>query len=280
MTPEEEKVVMVIIIFIIAAVTIYIELRIRKSGFGKKVSSSRFKKDQAYNAVHTTKAVRNKLKADRVNTLKADYMITRAESAFEDRDYDSCIDLCRQSREMLLRSKKEGDIIPADEPPEPKSSYAAASQRAPEGPPAAGVSSPAQLQANFELKAARADIESFTGDNGIRQRASQLVADAERHFNAKDFQKSLSSSFRARKLMSGEAVEEKPAPGGTERIGKAEAAPKQADNRCEACGAANEPEDIFCHSCGKQLRSRKCASCGADLKGYEKFCRKCGKPAQ
>jgi len=280
MVSDEEKVILFAVVVVIAVVVVYLELRIRKIGFGKKVSSSRIRKDQAFNALHTTKAVRNKLKIDRVDTIKADYMVERAEGAYEDRDYDSCINICKRAREELLKSKHSGNTLPEEPTAGSKAPYANAGQSETPRVPAAGVDSPALLQARFELKAARADLDTFSGDGGIRQRASQLIADAEKQFEARDYQKCLSASFRARKLMSGEEVDIKPAAKEPEKTEGPKEAAKPSENKCGSCGTLYEPDDIFCHSCGKSLRTVKCASCGADLKGYEKFCRKCGKLVQ
>lgn len=280
MVSEEEKIISVVITVIIAVAVIYLELRLRRIGIGKKVTNARLNKDHAFNALHTTKAVRNKLKIDRVNTIKADYMVQRAQDCFDDHDYEACTDLCKQAREELLRSKREGNIV-AEPAAEPKSYPETAVQNEPAKTSAAGVDNTAQLQAKFELKAAKTDLGAFVGDAGVKNRASQLVEEADRNFNASDYKKSLSCSFRARKLLSGESLEDKPSMKDTERIGKTDGlSPKPSGNRCESCGAENEPEDAFCHSCGKQLKLSKCPSCGADLKGYEKFCRKCGKPTQ
>lgn len=285
MTPDEEKIVLLIVILIVALVTIYIELRIRKMGIGKKVVSSRVMKDQAYNALHTTKAVRNKLRMDQVNTMKADYIIQKAETAFEDSDYESCTKACRQAREELLRSKREGGMSAEAESPVAAiaAKVEAEGARQAEAPriQAAGVDNSALLQAKFELKAAKADLEAFSGDEGLRKRASQLVEEAEKQLNTPDYQRSLSASFRARKLLSGEPLEEKAASSAPEPAKEPEELTKETEEgECGSCGAPLEPDDIFCHACGAPVNPGECSYCGAEMKGNEKFCRKCGKPAQ
>jgi Arc/MetJ-type ribon-helix-helix transcriptional regulator len=273
-----QEIVLMIFIVAMAALTIYAELRIRKVGIGKKVSASRMKKDQAYNTLHTTKAVRNKLKIDRMDTLKADYMIQRAEDALDSGNWQSCDELCRKAREELLKSRRMGSTAAASKPSvleeaveesEPEDEPIPAPVRADAG----GVGNTGKLQANFELKAAKSDLDRFAGDSADREKASQLMEEAERQFEANEFQKSLSCSFKARKVLSGEKIEEPlekecPSP---------EEAKVKAALRCKKCGAPNEPEDAFCHACGSPLKLTKCPNCGAELKGFEKFCRKCGK---
>ena len=278
---QEETVIAIIIVAIFAGVTFYLEMRVRKLGIGKKVSSSRMKKDQAYNTLHTTKAVRNKMKIDRMDTLKADYMIQRAEDALDSGNWQSCDELCRKAREELLKSKRTGSAAAASTPTvleeaveesEPEDEPIPAPVRA----DAAAVGNTGKLQANFELKAAKGDLDRFTGDSSDREKATQLVEEAERQFEANEFQKSLSCSFKARKVLSGEKIEEpleKECPNPVETKVKAALT-------CKKCGAPNEPEDAFCHSCGTPLILTKCPHCGAELKGFEKFCRKCGKALQ
>lgn len=286
---EDERNILIIIVLIIAAATIYIELRIRRMGVGKKYVASRAKKDQAFNSLHTTKAVRNKLKMDRVNTLKADYMIQRAESAMESGDYEDAMEVCHRAREELLRCKREGDVTPEAEPAQTESEEEEIPLAAAAVPLSRRVKQPEtgsslRLQANFELKAARDDIDAFSGDSSVRESSAQLIFDAERLFETEEYQKSLSNSFRARKMLSGEPIEKEAKPAGEMRIEP----PKKADEvivkpavgRCNKCGAAFDDNDIFCHACGNPLRPMECAYCGAELKGFEKFCRKCGRPVQ
>lgn len=58
--------------------------------------------------------------------------------------------------------------------------------------------------------------------------------------------------------------------------------------RCPACGAAMEPESLFCTNCGAQMPRPQpqtapntpsfCAHCGAKLHPESKFCTSCGTP--
>lgn len=297
---DNDKMILLVVILIVAAITIYAELRIRKIGVGKKYSTTRFKKDQAFNALHTTRAVRNKLRNERVDTAKADYMIQRAEFALNSNDHDSCIDLCQRAREELIKNKQEGSVTA-----EPESSgddeeiILPTARTAAQVPMSRRVKAPEksfdtlQLQAKFELRAAQGDIDTYSGDSNIRQKASQFIDESQRHMDAGEYQKSLSDSFKARKLLSGEPL--------ADRVGETrepmvveEGAKKELDlletpveddwkpsspiaGKCKKCGAEYDTDDVFCHFCGSPLKAMKCPSCGAELKGIEKFCRKCGR---
>jgi hypothetical protein len=293
-----EQLTLLAIIIVICAVTMYFELKMRKVGIGKKYVSSRVKKDQAYNALHTTRAVRNRLKTDRIDTAKADYIIQRAESALNTGDSDSCIDLCQRAREELLKSKREGNVVASsdelDEGEEiaPRKTQAAASVSRKVRADSKSVDS-LQLQAKFNLKVAMDNMDTFSGETGERQRAAQFIEGSQRHFDTGEFQKSLSDSFKARKILSGEPLEDNvgetktpmPEEEGAEKEMTMLEKPVEEDwqpsapvkGTCKKCGTAYDADDVFCHYCGSPLRAMKCPHCGAELKGIEKFCRKCGK---
>jgi hypothetical protein len=297
---DNEKMILLVVILIVAIITIYAELRIRKIGVGKKYSTSRFKKDQAFNALHTTRAVRSKLRAEQIDTAKADYMIQRAESALNSNDHDSCIDLCQRAREELIKNKREGYVTAESESPGGDEEVILPTAQTTAALPASRAVKPPeksvdtlQLQAKFELKAAQGDLDTYSGDSNIRQKASQFIDESQRHMDAGEYQKSLSDSFKARKLLSGEPL--------TDRVGETrepmvveEGAKKELDmletpvvddwapssqiaGKCKKCGTEYDADDVFCHFCGNPLKAMKCPNCGASLKGIEKFCRKCGK---
>jgi Double zinc ribbon len=297
---DSDKTILLVVILIVAIITIYAELRIRKIGVGKKYSANRFKKDQAFNALHTTKAIRNKLRAERVDTAKADYMIQRAESALNSNEHDSCIDLCQRAREELIKKKQEGTFTAEPEstvndgdfklPTEMNDAPIPATRRVKTQEKSVDT---LQLQAKFELRAAQGDLDTFSGDSDVRQKASQFIDESQRHMDAGEYQKSLSDSFKARRLISGEPLPDKI--GETrEPMAVEEGAAKELEmietpvdgewepssqiiGKCKKCGTEYDADDVFCHFCGSPLKAKKCPSCGAELKGIEKFCRKCGK---
>lgn len=297
----DEKMILMAILIVVFVVTIYLELRLRKVKLGKRIVSSKVKKDQAFNSLHTTKAVRNKLKIERIDTLKADYMIQRAEDALESGEADACIDLCQKARDDLLKSKRAGagaapEALASDERDEVLPSVAAAgatTRRLRNEPkPVDNL----MLQARFELKIAKDDLDTYSGDSDVKQKAASLIEEAERHMDAGEYQKSLSNSFKVRKMLSGEVEEEKaPTTDKVRPRAEEEGAQKEMillekaveedwepsaalKGTCKGCGTAYDADDVFCHYCGKPLKAMKCPHCGADLKGIEKYCRKCGKP--
>jgi len=106
----------------------------------------------------------------------------------------------------------------------------------------------------------------------------KLIEEADGLFEAKNYQKSLSISFRARKILCGELEEEtdQAAEVVPEEVEKAEKQGGEISECCLACGATVAEEDLFCGLCGSPVKERKCTSCGASLKSGDTFCRKCG----
>lgn len=47
---------------------------------------------------------------------------------------------------------------------------------------------------------------------------------------------------------------------------------------CPNCGAAIEPDADFCETCRHYIRKDVCSFCGAKLTGHEAFCPECGSP--
>lgn len=47
---------------------------------------------------------------------------------------------------------------------------------------------------------------------------------------------------------------------------------------CPNCGAALEPDADFCETCRHYIRTDVCSFCGAHLTGHEAFCPECGSP--
>ena len=45
--------------------------------------------------------------------------------------------------------------------------------------------------------------------------------------------------------------------------------------KCPHCGALNEPEALFCASCGNPIGKSTCPNCGADLDPDSDFCETC-----
>jgi len=276
-------------------IALFLELRyIKKKGIRKKFMSKRIKekerelkKDRAFNALHTAKLLRNRLNTNGIDTRKAQYMIDKADTALSYGDYESCAEMCRVAKEELLKCKHSGILTDRDEEKTidmmtDKGIKTKGSVLESDSEEArkfmAGVGSDLFLQSKFELNAAKGDLTLFDGPTDERKRASQLIEEADGLFEAKNYQKSLSISFRARKILCGELEEEtdQAAEVVPEEVEKAEKQGGEISECCLACGATVAEEDLFCGLCGSPVKERKCTSCGASLKSGDTFCRKCG----
>lgn len=286
-----EKVVLVAILAVVAGVVMYFEWRfMRNRGIGRKIAESATKKDRAFNALLTTKAIRNKLRTQNYDTLKADYIIQKAQDANESGDYDSCIESCTRAREELMRCKQGGRMAVgtygADDGAfgaAPDSNSGANRERKLKMPPR--PKEDPSLPARFELRTAKDDLEAFTGDAETRTSAAALISQAEKHLEAKEYDKALSCAFKAKKLLSGEPIKQEraepyerisPAPSKPQEISQPAAQAEMPRLECPSCGSPAEQGDAFCGQCGTPIGDRECASCGAKLKPTDKFCRKCG----
>jgi len=288
---DVEKAILIAILSIIAGVVMYFEWRFMRSrGVGRKIAESASKKDKAFNALLTTKAVRNKLRSQNYDTLKADYIIQKAQDANESGDYDSCIASCARAREELMKAKQEGILSP-ESSGSIDSILSATAEDEPDSGHARKLKMPSRpkedpsLPARFELRTAKDDLESFTGPSHVRDSAAALIGDAEKHLEAKDYAKALSCSFKAKKMLSGESEKEERAES-LERIpipSPAKETPPPPDHvgeerlKCPSCGYQIEQGDVFCGQCGMPVSEKKCPSCGAKLRPSDKFCRKCGR---
>ncbi|HDP97024.1 MAG TPA: zinc ribbon domain-containing protein [Euryarchaeota archaeon] len=264
-----ERTALFIIILIIFFIVLLIEFKfIRRKDIKRRIPTVSMEKDRAFNALHTSKAVRNKLKTEGYDVLKAEYMIDKADSAFASRQYAVCIDLCDKAKGELIRCRREGAVF-ADRDQLDDSDKVEHHNR-PERPrdemkEVVRTGGGLFLQARFELNAARDELDKFEGSAEERDSATELISDAERLFDSGEYQKALSASFKARKIISGEVEPD---------LDAQEARP--GGKSCPSCGEKISEGDQFCFACGCALKERKCSSCGAEMRGSDRFCRKCG----
>lgn len=267
---EAEQTALLIIVVILFLIVLLIEFKFfRKKDRTRKVPSASMERDRAFNAMHTAKAVRNKLKAEGYEVLKAEYMIEKADSAFASRQYAICMDFCDKAKDELIKCRREGAVF--SDTDETASSETDDAEGRPEMHPdevkeVVRTSGGLYLQARFELTAAKDELQKFDGADDKRASATDHVSEAERLFDSGEYQKSLSSSFKARKILSGE--------GEVEPDAQAEA--MAAIKKCPNCSEAISEGDLFCFACGCSLRERRCSSCGAEMRSTDKFCRICG----
>jgi len=274
---ETDKIVVLIVILIVFSIALYIEFKyIRGRGARRRAANreATLKKDRAFNTLHTARAIRNKLRSQGFDTTKAGYMIDKANESLDVRDYESCLKLSEKAKQELMRCQQQGTMAPEEESSgldleideTDRISKMTQDQTAKAAVKTGGG---LYLQSKFELNAAKDELLSFEGTGDLKEKVKKLIDESAKLFEKGEYQGSLSCSFKARKILSGEEV--------STEVEETDIKEVEADtNSCPNCGSEIDPDDQFCGSCGGSLNEKKCNSCGAVLQPKDTFCRKCG----
>lgn len=296
-----EKYILIAILAIVMIFVVFFELRIIR-GKNKEVMKIRQKKDEAYNAIHTTSKVMVFMQGQGRDTSVTQRYLNSARQALDRNDFEKCMDLCEKGREELTNpsgSKAKPSVFQdALEGDEEKDKFEDVAESILSGKSRAGQSSrdeysgtklstdkdPNYLGAKFEISAAKGDLGRAVHrglDTGVAQ---DLVSQAESEYSVGNYTKALSLALKARKSIgAGSSTEtiklktrrvEPEEPEAEPALDESSSAPEAL---CHICGAPVEPDDTFCHKCGnKVLKERKCPSCGVKPRPTDMFCRKCG----
>ncbi len=285
---------------------VYFELKILRSK-SKEVRRATFVKDEAFNAVLTTRSVIVSLQRQGVNTDKAQRLIDEAKLALERGDYRSCKDICDRAKTELTNpgkteAPKKTRALRASATAEESDPERDALVRMADEIVASGDSGKTSdlytgtklqsdpdgnyLSAKFEINKAKANIQDAYDRGENTSVAQSHLTDAQKAFAAGSYTKALSLAIKSRKSVNevadGEAIKLKKSPesnDGEERYAEtpAEETSEEPASECHSCGAILDEDDTFCHKCGTRVEfERECAGCGATAKAEDTFCRKCG----
>jgi hypothetical protein len=301
-----EKFILIVVLAVLMLFVVYFELRIlrRKSKESKRVA---FVKDEAFNAVLTTRSVIVALQRQGTNTDKAQRLVDEAKLALQRGEYRTCKDICDQAKTELTNPGK------SEAPKKTRALKTAASNE--EAEPerdalvrmadeiiATGDSRKTSelytgtrlqsdkdgnyLSSKFEINTAKVNIQSACDRGEDASVAQKLLADAEKAFAAGSYTKALSLAIKSRKSVNQVAEEEaiklKKNPESEDEEERdaetpAEETSEEPPGECGSCGAALDADDAFCHKCGARVEfERECAGCGTIAKAEDTFCRKCG----
>lgn len=303
---SDEKLLLLAILVVVMIVVVLFEMRVMRKK-SKEVQRIGQRKDEAYNAILTTKSVMHSLSNQGRSTGNASMLLERAKTAMNNNNFDKCVDLCSQARKELTKPSSEPNAIePAGEddggdrleevaenilsegmaPPADVESYKGTKlNRAAEGN---------YLGAKFEMTAAKADISRAAKAGTEVSEAETLFAQAETSYTAGNYDKALSFAVRARRSLNpdgskeairlrkvsakaGSEPEPEPEPDSEPEVYDVEEEKTPSGFPCPKCGKLLEPTDVFCGNCGARLsKERACESCGAKAKPKDTFCRKCG----
>jgi hypothetical protein len=300
---ETERLILVAILAGLMLFVVFFELRVMRSK-SKEVRIASQRKDEAFNAVLTTRSVMNSVRNRGGKVGNAPAILDLAKEALNRGNYDSCISYCDKAKSEIVTPKRtlKGAPEPEDED-EPGGDLeakerleavaenivskrsAAAEGDSYKGTKLTGPKEGNYLGAKFEISTAKSDIARAAKSHLETSSAEGLLVEAEAAYTAGDYDKALSLAVRSRKAIGSEPEEEViPLRGENERPAPAEPKvfdveePKAPGARlCPVCAADVEPEDMFCPKCGAKVpKKRVCPACGAKPKSTDSFCRKCG----
>jgi len=285
---DQEQLILVAILAALMLVVVFFELRYmrkrRKSKVTLRVDQI---KDEAYNAIHTTRRVINMIQGRGGDTRAAQSILEEAKYALQRGEHAEAIRLARNAREALTHPNEPapagGPSSALEKVAEEVLSTPGDSRDLYSGTKLPDEQTGSYLSAQFELNGAREDVKKAVIAGRDVSSAQNLLAEADTAFEQGNYTKVLSLAVRARKTMGmGGAIETIPlkAPEPDE---VAEEPPPQARDRhhrsniCTKCGEPLEKGDAFCGKCGTRvIQERTCENCGARARPVDKFCRKCG----
>jgi hypothetical protein len=302
-----DKLILLVALALLMIFVVYFELKIlrRKSKEARRVSVI---KDDAFNAVLTTRSVIVSLQRQGANTDKAQRLVDEAKMALQRGEYRACKDICDQAKTELtnpgrseMTSKKTRALKAAapDEEAEPERDAfvrmaddivaSGDSRRTDEQYAGTRLRSDPDgnyLSAKFEINKASANIKDASDRGDDASVARSLLADAEKAFAAGSYTKALSLAIKSRKSVNEIAEEEAiklrtdaGSEDGEEHDAETSAAETSEEPtlECRSCGSVLDEDDAFCHKCGTRVEfERECAGCGTTAKMEDTFCRKCG----
>jgi len=301
-----EKLILLVILAAVMLFVVYFELKILRSK-SKEARRAALVKDEAFNAVLTTRSVIVALQRQGTNTDKAQRLVDEAKRALQRGEYRTCKDICDQAKTELTNPgksetpKKTRALKTAapDEEAEPerdalvrmadeiigsgdsrKTSELYAGTRLQSGPDGN------YLSAKFEINTAKVNIQDALDRGEDASVAQNLLTDAEKAFAAGSYTKALSLAIKSRKSVNEVAEEEaiklkKNPESEDEEVQDAETPAEEPSEEpageCKSCGAVLDADDAFCHKCGSRVEfERECAGCGTTARAEDTFCRKCG----
>jgi len=286
---DQEKLILVAVLAALMLFIVFFELKVMR-GKSKEIRKASQKKDEAFNAILTTRHVINVVQRQGGNTGSAQRILDQAKLAMQKGEYDRSMDLAEKARgELTNPGRSESEAAAAsggtgkdlEEVAEkvlssPKKDITYTGSKLPVD------QSSNYMSARFELSAARADLGKASATGKDISSAELLMTDADTAFATGNYTKALSLAVKARKSVGvGGTVETIPLrskeEAEAEEAEPVEDAPAALGEGCGSCGEPLEKGDAFCGKCGaKVLRERSCDSCGAKAKADDRFCRKCG----
>ncbi len=285
MTPTEQLILIIILAGLMLFI-VFFELRVMRSK-NKVIQKASQRKDEAFNAILTTRHVINVIDRQGGDTRAALSILEEAKYALQKGEYNTAMDLAEKARNELTHPSRPepeatgpaGDLEKVAEEvlSTPKEEDRYVGTKLPDD------QTGSFLSAQFELNGARQDVANALARGREVSAAQSLLAEADAAFQQGSYTKVLSLAVRARKTIgAGGAIETIPLktpepPDIEEEVQRPAEVMRQRDVICNKCGEPIDKGDAFCGKCGARIIvDRTCENCGARAKAQDKFCRKCG----
>lgn len=234
-------------VVIIAAVVALLELRFLKGRKQVKVDTA-IERDDAYNAVSTTRAVADSLRQNGRDTTEADILIYKAENAYDRREFLNAIELAGRARSTLMTCK-EKDLISMPEPSPAKAEMQ-------EVPSTQVRKLPANsLESKFMIDSVRDMVPDACDE--ARVEATACIDRAQACYDSEDYNGALREAMKAKRLLTPSVpAAEKSRPSTVIKLASPKIPPAAdpAAISCPSCHVDALPDDVFCRKCGTRLQ--------------------------
>jgi len=258
---------LLLVLLVILAVVIYFELRFMRSR-NKEYIERMMDKDEAFNAIATTKAISETLRQKGKDIKDAEPIIIKAESAYKRGNYAVAKDSAKRAKEILMKAPTLEIAPPSQKEIEPKAEEGRKTVHA------VKKLEPHLIESRFIINSCRDRISSAESSGKDLSEAKEHLSLAEKCFEDEKYDEALREGLKARRHL-----DEVPTAVGPSKEAVLVKVPKP-ERKCENCSAPMLAEDVFCRKCGAAVTvKRTCAYCRAEMSPEDVFCPKCGRKA-
>jgi len=256
-----------LVLLVILAVVIYFELRFMRSR-NKEYIERMMDKDEAFNAIATTRAISETLRQKGKDTKEAEPIIIKAENAYKRANYAVAKESAKRAKDILMKAPTLDIAPPAEKGIVPKGEEERKTVHE------VKKLEPHLIESRFIINACRDRVSSGESSGKDMTEAKEHLSVAERCFEEEKYDEALREGLKARRLL-----DEAPSSVGPSKEAVLVKVPKP-ERKCENCSAPILAEDVFCRKCGTPISiKRTCAYCRAEMSAEDVFCPKCGRKA-
>lgn len=295
----DEKLLLSVILIVVMIFVVYFEFRVMR-GKTKDARIAAQRKDEAHNAILTTRSVMGVVEREGADVSSARAILNRARDAMARGDFGRATDHCESARAELMKCRRPRqrqtreaavagnetneleqlaeEIVASDTRPSRTDTY--------KGTKLPIDESSGHLSARFEITAAKDELGRASVPSERFKKAKSFLKMAESEFEAANYPKALSLAVKARKELNEAAAADTiplkakhKTPLAGECVEDVASMPGEqvARLKCGSCSSMVLPDDVFCGHCGAPaVEERTCPKCGRRSDGSDSYCRKCG----